>query len=73
MDISTSAKLQEIWTHTNLSNARLDNVIGAVNESLVRQNQEFSHKIIALNDSGLLNIRKLEGKVEVLVQETREW
>ncbi len=31
MNICTRGKLQEIWTHTNLSNARLDNVIGAVN------------------------------------------
>ncbi len=31
MNISTSRKLQEIWTHTNLRNARLDNVIDLVN------------------------------------------
>ncbi len=31
MNISISGKLQEIRTHTNLGNARLDNVIGAVN------------------------------------------
>jgi hypothetical protein len=54
----------------DLSNVRLDHVIGAVNEILVRQNKELSHEIIALNFSGLLSVRKLEDKVDVLVQET---
>ncbi len=36
-------------------------------------NEELSHKIIGLDHSGLLSVRKLEDKVDMRVQETREW